>query len=78
MLDRAFKIFPDHKGLIFAYISLWPRVAVQHKYFRNKLKEQVIIQSMSRKGNIDYYTNERIQVKTKWIPPVKYRKASMC
>ena len=27
---------------------------------------------------IDYYNNERIQVKTKWMPPVKYRKASMC
>ena len=27
---------------------------------------------------IDYYNNERIQAKTKWIPPVKYREASMC
>ena len=27
---------------------------------------------------IDYYNNERIQAKTKWMPPVKYRKASMC
>lgn len=26
---------------------------------------------------IDYYNNERIQAKTKWMPPVKYRKASM-
>ena len=26
---------------------------------------------------IDYYNNERIQQKTKWMPPVKYREASM-
>ena len=26
---------------------------------------------------IDYYNNERIQAKTKWMPPVKYRMASM-
>ena len=27
---------------------------------------------------INYYNNERIQVKTKWMPPSKYREASMC
>ena len=27
---------------------------------------------------IDYYNNRRIQAKTKWMPPVKYRKTSMC
>lgn len=27
---------------------------------------------------INYYNNERIQAKTKWMPPAKYRKASMC
>ena len=27
---------------------------------------------------IDYYNNERIQAKTKWMPPVKYRETSMC
>jgi transposase InsO family protein len=27
---------------------------------------------------INYYNNERIQQKTKWMPPVKYREASMC
>ena len=26
---------------------------------------------------IDYYNNERIQQKTKWMPPAKYREASM-
>ena len=27
---------------------------------------------------INYYNNSRIQVKTKWMPPVVYRKASIC
>ena len=27
---------------------------------------------------IDYYNTNRIQEKTKWMPPVKYRKASIC
>ena len=27
---------------------------------------------------IDYYNNERILAKTKWMPPVKYREASIC
>lgn len=27
---------------------------------------------------IDYYNNERIQAKTKWMPPVKFRKTSIC
>ena len=26
---------------------------------------------------IDYYNNRRIQAKTKWMPPVKFREASM-
>lgn len=29
------------------------------------------------RGYINYYNNERIQAKTKWMPPVKYREASM-
>ena len=27
---------------------------------------------------ISYYNNERIQRKTKWMPPVRYRITSMC
>lgn len=27
---------------------------------------------------INYYNNRRIQEKTKWMLPVKYREASMC
>lgn len=34
--------------------------------------------SKAIKEYIDYYNNERIQTKTKWMPPAKYRKASMC
>ena len=26
---------------------------------------------------IDYYNNERIQSKTKWMPPTKYRESSI-
>nr|WP_243126477.1 IS3 family transposase [[Clostridium] hylemonae] len=33
---------------------------------------------MAMKEYIDYYNNKRIQAKTKWMPPVKYREASMC
>ena len=114
MLDKAFKKFPNTKGLIFHSDQGWQ---YQHKTYRKRLKDQGIIQSMSRKGNcydncimetffgriknemyygnekeyksfsqfkkavdeyIDYYNNQRIQSKTKWMPPVKYRLASMC
>ena len=27
---------------------------------------------------IDYYNYERIQAKTKWMPPVRYRETSIC
>ena len=27
---------------------------------------------------INYYNNIRIQAKTKWMPPVKYRETSIC
>ena len=114
MLDKAFEKFPNTKGLIFHSDQGWQ---YQHKTYRKRLKDQGIIQSMSRKGNcydncimetlfgriknemyygnekeyksfsqfkkavdeyIDYYNNQRIQSKTKWMPPVKYRLASMC
>ena len=34
--------------------------------------------SKAVKEYIDYYNNKRIQAKTKWMPPVQYRIASMC
>ena len=33
--------------------------------------------SQAVKKYIDYYNNERIQAKTKWMSPVEYRKASL-
>ena len=114
MLDNAFDKFSNVEGLIFHSDQGWQ---YQHAYYRNRLKEKGIIQSMSRKGNcydncimetffgrmknemyygfekdfesfqsfskavdeyMDYYNNKRIQAKTKWMPPVKYREASMC
>ena len=114
MLDKAFQQFPQVTGLIFHSDQGWQ---YQHAYYRKRLQEHGIIQSMSRKGNcydncimetffgrmknemyygyekdfdsfetfekaveeyIDYYNNKRIQAKTKWMPPVKYREASMC
>ena len=114
MLDKAFDKFPNVEGVIFHSDQGWQ---YQHAYYRNRLKEHGIIQSMSRKGNcydncimetffgrmknemyygyekefdsfesfsrtvdeyIDYYNNKRIQAKTKWMPPVKYRETSIC
>ena len=114
MLDKAFRTFPDLRGVILHSDQGWQ---YQHAYFRDQLKKHGMIQSMSRKGNcydncimetffgrmknemfygyekeyssfdefqravkeyIDYYNNERIQTKTKWMPPAKYREASMC
>ena len=113
MLDKAFDKYSSVNGLILHSDQGWQ---YQHAYYRNRLKEHGIIQSMSRKGNcydncimetffgriktelyygfekdytsfeefaiaideyIDYYNNKRIQAKTKWMPPVKYREASM-
>lgn len=31
-----------------------------------------------RMKNEIYYGNDRIQPKTKWMPPVKYKEASIC
>ena len=113
MLDKAFDKYSSVNGLILHSDQGWQ---YQHAYYRNRLKEHGIIQSMSRKGNcydncimetffgriktemyygfekdyasfeefavaigeyIDYYNNKRIQAKTKWMSPVKYREASM-
>ena len=113
MLKRAFRKFPNVKGLIFHSDQGWQ---YQHMYFRQELEKHGIIQSMSRKGNcygnsmmesffgrmktemyygcegiytsfaqfssavknyIHYYNTECIQQKTKWMPPVTYRLASI-
>lgn len=33
--------------------------------------------SKAIRKHIEYYNSERIQVKIKWMPPVKYREASI-
>ena len=48
MLDMAFTKFPKVQGLIFHSDQGWQ---YQHAYYVNRLKEQGITQSMSRKGN---------------------------
>lgn len=113
MLNVAFKKYPNLENLIFHSDMGWQ---YQHGYYRQRLKEKGIIQSMSRKGNcldnsvmesffgvmknemfyghekdfktfeqfkhavaeyMDYYNNYRIKIKTKWMPPSKFREASM-
>ena len=113
MLNVASKKYPNLENLIFHSDMGWQ---YQHGYYRQRLKEKGIIQSMSRKGNcldnsvmesffgvmknemfyghdkdfktfeqfkqavaeyMDYYNNYRIKIKTKWMPPSKFREASM-
>ena len=56
--------------------------------FFARLKNEMYYKEEQKYGNfeqfskavseyIDYYNNERIQKKTKWMPPAKYREASM-
>ena len=48
MLEKAFNKFPKTEGLILHSDQGWQ---YQHFYYRNELKKNGIIQSMSRKGN---------------------------
>ena len=48
MLHKAFKRFPDVKGLILHSDQGWQ---YQHAAYREALREHGVIQSMSRKGN---------------------------
>lgn len=48
MLEKAFNKFKNTNGIIFHSEQGWQ---YQHEYYRNKLKEHGIIQSMSRNGN---------------------------
>ena len=42
-------------------------------------KEYITFESFAKAIDeyIDYYNNRRTQVKTKWMPPSKFREASM-
>ena len=85
MLNKAFEKFPSVEGLIFHSDQGWQ---YQHAYYRNALQKHGIIHekdyssfeefSKAVEEYIDYYNNRRIQAKTKWMPPVQYRIASMC
>ena len=109
MLDTALQNHPDHKGLM---IHSDQGFQYQHALFVNRLKENGIVQSMSRKGNcldnskmetffstlkremyyghekefktreqlsaaikeyIEYYNNERIQIKLGYLSPLLFR-----
>ena len=44
---------------------------------REKMLKQVLDSARREYDYIDYYNNSRIQTKTKWMPPSKFREASM-
>jgi putative transposase len=113
MLERAFALHPDVRGLIMHSDQGWQ---YQMRGYSASLREMGIVQSMSRRGNcidncimetffavmkremfyghekefdtfeaftdavrkyIDYYNGRRISEKTKWMPPLMFREASM-
>ena len=43
-----------------------------------RVSQSVVAYAKAVDGYINYYNNERIQAKTKWMPPAKFREASMC
>lgn len=53
---------------------------MKNEMFYGSEKEYTSFRTFSEEVRkyIRYYNNERIQAKTKWMPPVKYREASMC
>lgn len=55
----------------------WPETphGIQVRYFHNTIRKWVRAED-AMDDYIRYYNNERIQARTNWMPPVKYRKAS--
>ena len=55
------------------------RVAIQKATERFELVAKVLAGNSIRSvaEYIDYYNNKRIKAKTKWMPPSKFREASM-
>jgi len=53
---------------------------LKNEMYYGQEKEYTTFEEFSKavEEYIDYYNNKRIQAKTKWMPPVKYREASMC
>lgn len=58
--------------------SFFGRLKTEMYYGHEKEFESFEEFSKAMKEYINYYNNRRIQKKTKWMPPVIYRKASMC
>lgn len=52
---------------------------LNNKMFYGYKKEYTSFEIFSKAitDHIDYYNNRRIQANTKWMPPVKFREASM-
>ena len=69
LTEEIKKIFDQHKD----------RYGVRKMYYGYE-KEYESFESFPKALDeyINYYNNERIQRKTKWMPPVKYRITSMC
>jgi len=90
MLEKAFKKFTNLSGLIFHSDQGWQCYdnSVMETFF-GRLKTEIYYGfeteyssfnafAVAIEEYINYYNNKRIQKKTKWMPPVKYREASMC
>ena len=76
--EKEYKSYEEFSTAMAKYID----------YYNNELKNEMFYGcekdyksyeefSSAMAKYIDYYNNERIQAKTKWMPPVKYRMASM-
>ena len=83
MLNKAFEKFPSVEGLIFhsdqgIMETFFGRLKNEMYYGYEKDYSSFEEFSKAVEEYIDYYNNRRIQAKTKWMPPVQYRIASMC
>lgn len=58
--------------------SFFGRMKIELYYGNEKEYKSFEEFSKAVEEYVNYYNNERIQKKTKWMPPVKYREASMC
>ena len=69
-LEKA-KFLPSRKAFFFGRLK--------NEMFYGDEKEYTSFEVFSKaiSDYIDYYNNRRIQAKTKWMPPIKFREASM-
>lgn len=72
---------PCHEKVIVMIIVLWRHFwKIKNEMYYGNEKDYSSFEEFSKaiEEYIDYYNNKRIQAKTKWMPPVQYRIASMC